>query len=142
MNDPSSLDADLTANKDRLKDEKLHAQLKIFWAIFLIVQIGLQALQWASGVFNVYKILYILIPIFLTYQIVIRKSPRFITWGLLYLLLITIITLIGVVAFIVAIVKEFNNIEFSFAMVPSFILIVVLAYQIWGVILHMRFRLE
>lgn len=137
--DEEIIDEELSTSAERATDERLHKQLRIFWIILIVLQ-GLNLLPGINGQSSsTFKIIIGLIPLFFYYTIVIKKQPRFITLGLLYLVLTTIMSII---AFFFAISATIGTGGNPVGFVLLVLIALILGFQIWGIILHGKYKME
>lgn len=140
MDNNTLLDEDLAEDKSAKMDSKLHQQLKIFWIIMILLKLATTLPSLASGGFNVVGLIYAAIPVIFFYAIVVKKNQKFIAWGLLYLIIVTLQTLVILVqqGYMLG---EKISISYLYSL-PIILILILFGYQIWGIILHAKYRLE
>jgi hypothetical protein len=140
MDNNTLLDEDLAEDKSAKMDSKLHQQLKIFWIIMILLKLATTLPSLAAGGFNVVGLIYAAIPVIFFYAIVIKKNQKFIAWGLLYLIIVTLQTLIILVqqGYVLG-----ENISISYLYsLPIILILILFGYQIWVIVLHAKYKLE
>ena len=134
------IDEELSSSEEELRDQRIHKQLKIFW----IIMIGLKAATTLPSLildgYDTMLLIFTVIPVVSFYTIVVQKKQRFIAWGLLYLIIASFQTLM-------VLIREGysfgENISISLVYgIPMILMLILFGYQVWGVILHAKYRLE
>jgi len=132
------LDAELSTSKERTKEESLLKQLRVFWIILIILQ-GINLLPVINGESpSIFQIIIGLVPIFFYYTIVIQKNPRFITWGLLYLVITGLLSFAALCFTIYGLIISGNYNWLNLLLLS--LIIVIFSYQIWGIVLHGKYK--
>lgn len=143
QNENNTIDHDLVETSQDFIDKRLFTQIRIYWLVICLV-VSLPAIySFLMDRYDGMTLIYQLLPLFFLYTIVIQKKEKFITWGLLFSGIVTLLSLVGLGMLIYN--GYFSDNDFARATANPIIIVIQAAiaiFMIWGVILHVKYKVE
>ncbi len=139
------IDEEFAIDLKKTQENKLHTQLKIFWIVTsIIVSLSLVS-GFLSGNNNFFLMLQCALSWYFYYKIVIKKSSAVTTWGFLIVIIISIPFVIAFFGLVYSLIKYRDDMFADDSYLP-FVFIALylsfLAFLIWGVVIHAKYKLE